>query len=222
MILVFGQVQVYLQSSGTNTSTLFNDVVSGLSPGKNTFVWTASNGICNDSDDIIVWGLSPPVPNANVDQTICSGTVNLTANDVSDYWSVSDPIPPNSVWQEATASGYWTSSNLFVTISNASNFNTTASGISAQTEVAFIWHSVNNFTDYVAGLTHTCELTYTMLVNNNSVTAVVGADMFACGVDLVSNSFTINAIPVLEPLTGFWTQIAGPSSTIVTPTSNKH
>ncbi len=205
--------------SGTNTSTLFNDVVRGLTPGKNTFTWTISNESCSGSDELVVFGLLPPAPYANVDQTVCSGSVNLNANDVTNYWGVVDPVPPNPVWQEATATGYWTSTNPLVTFGNSTNFNTTASGISIQTEDAFIWHSVNNFTDYVAGLTRTCELMDTMLVYNNSVTATAGSDIFECGVDLVANSFELNAVPAILPMTGLWNQISGPASTIVTPAS---
>ncbi|MCF6364640.1 MAG: Ig-like domain-containing protein [Bacteroidales bacterium] len=205
--------------SGTNTSTLFNDIVRGLTPGKNTFTWTISNETCSASDNLVVFGLLPPTPYANVDQTICSGTVNLNGNNVANTWTVVDPVPPNPVWQEAIATGYWTSTNPLVTFTNASNFNTTASGISMQTEDAFIWHSVNNFTDYVAGITRTCELVDTMLVYNNSVTSTAGSDIFECGIDLVANSFNLNAVPAVAPMSGVWSQISGPASTILTPAS---
>ena len=134
---------------------------------------------------------------------------------------MTDPVPPNTIWQEATATGYWTSSNPLITFTNATSFNTSAGIISPQTQAAFIWHSVNNFTDYVSGIAvPACELTDTMLVYNNSVTATAGADKVVCGIEFMSNSFTINAVPVLAPLTGLWTQISGPASNISTPASN--
>ncbi|MCD4791765.1 MAG: gliding motility-associated C-terminal domain-containing protein [Bacteroidales bacterium] len=208
------------ESSGTNTSTLFNDVVHGLVRGKNTFTWTISNEACNGSDQVVVWGLLPPDPFANVDQTDCIGDVDLNANDVSDYWSVVDPVPPNPVWQEATATGYWTSNVMGVTFDNASNFSTTAHNVPANgaTPTMFIWHSLNDFTDHVAGLDYQCELTDTMFYYNHAVTSVAGPDGQRCGIQGVGAVYTLGATPVTSPETGLWTTVFAPGATIVTPT----
>ncbi len=208
------------ESSGTNTSTLFNDIVYGLTPGKNTFTWTVSNESCSDSDEMVVWGLLPPAPFANVDQTICSSDVNLNANDVSNYWSVVNPLPPFDILQEAAATGYWSANVLGVTFDNASDFNTTAHNIPANGAIPtmFIWHSLNNFTDHATGITRQCVLTDTMFVYNNSVTSVAGPDGQECGIQEVGASYTLMATPVTSPHTGVWSAVFAPGATIVNPT----
>ncbi|NPA67508.1 MAG: hypothetical protein GXO50_02755 [Chlorobi bacterium] len=207
-------------SSGTNTSTLANDIVRGLSTGRNTFTWTLTNGICSNSDDIVVWNLLPPAPNADLDQTICDDSTSLNANNVTGHWYFEDPVPPNDIWQEGYYSGYWSAwPSGIVTFENTSLTNTSVTGIPQQTEVSFIWHSVHDFSDYVAGITRQCELTDTMTVFNNTVVAEAGSDGFVCGVEGPGATYNLGATQVNPPMSGYWSPVINPGpSVIVTPT----
>ena len=207
-------------SSGLNTSTLANDIVHGLSTGRNTFTWTLTKGICSNSDNIVVWNLLPPTPNADIDQTVCDDSTSLNANNVTGHWYFEDPAPPNTLWQEGYYSGHWTAwPTGVVTFENNTLTNTYVTGIPQQNEVSFIWHSVHDFTDYVAGITKQCELTDTMTVFNNSVSSEAGSDGFVCGVEGPGASYTLGATQVNPPMSGFWSPVINPGpSTIVAPT----
>ncbi|RLD50891.1 MAG: hypothetical protein DRI94_07510, partial [Bacteroidetes bacterium] len=207
-------------SSGTNTSTLANDIVRGLSTGRNTFTWTLTQGICSNSDNIVVWNLLPPTPNADINQTICDDSTALNANNVNGHWYFEDPAPPNTVWQEGYYSGYWSAwPTGVVTFENNTLTNTSVTGLPQQNEISFIWHSVHDFDDYVAGITRQCELTDTMTVFNNSVVAEAGSNGFVCGVEGPGATFNLGATQVNPPMSGFWSPVINPGpSIIVTPT----
>jgi len=206
--------------SGLPTSTLFDDVVRGLTTGRNVFTWTLSNAHCSDSDDLVVWNLLPQTPSANIDQVICDDSTSLNANDVTDYWNFIN-LNNGDTLQEGTMWGYWSDWPLgLTTIVDNTLTTTSVTGVPVQTEVFYIWNSVHDFTDYEINFTKQCVLTDTMSVFNNSVTAEAGSDGFVCGIEGIGAEYQLGATQVNNPLTGFWTPVINPGpSTIITPSA---
>jgi len=67
--------------------------VSGLSNGPNVFRWKVSNGVCpSDSADVTIFvDVAPTAADAGVDQSICSDTISLNANDPilgTGFWTI--------------------------------------------------------------------------------------------------------------------------------------
>jgi len=137
-----------IQNSLLNTST-----VSGLGLGANTFRWTATQGICSASSDVIISNNGVPVP------TTIGGGEYCQADGVG----ISGTPPVGN------QTGLWTTGGAGI-IAVATDFNTTVSNLSNVTDNIFRW----TLTD--KGCSSFDELTIT----NNSVTAVAGGPQTLC------------------------------------------
>ncbi len=206
-------------STGGNTSTLYNDVVRNLTRGKNTFTWTIDNGTCNASDNLIVWDNLPnPNPNAGADQTICADSTTLAANSITrnNVWyntAMTDTLQWGYSTQEWTSAG---GGNIISPVSTNTWVKTLATGNNY-----FIWHAYYHFEDKVNSQFQTCELTDTVLIYNNAVTASAGSSPpIQCGVEGPGAQYQLNAVAATAPNIGFWTAVINPGpSTIVTPSA---
>ncbi|HOZ86408.1 MAG TPA: gliding motility-associated C-terminal domain-containing protein, partial [Bacteroidia bacterium] len=64
-----------LSAQGTSTA-----IVSGISTGTNTFLWTYNNGVCPSSTAIaVIYRDDFPIANAGVSQTVCAAGTTLAA-----------------------------------------------------------------------------------------------------------------------------------------------
>ncbi len=75
----------WTQLSGTGTTTYNNRfspnaTISVSDYGSYTFQWTEINGLCSDSDDIIINFYEPPTPSAGTDDETCSLSYTLLAS----------------------------------------------------------------------------------------------------------------------------------------------
>ena len=206
-------------STGGVTSSIYNDVVRNLTRGKNTFTWTLTKERCSDSDDLVVWDNLPyPDPDAGADQTICSDSTTLAANSItrSNVWYDlnGDTLQYGYSTQEWTVWGTGT-------IDDPTSTNTWVHDIPAQSQTAFIWHAYYHFTDSVADYRQTCELTDTVYIYNNSVTAQAGTEPnVICGVEGPGAEYTLHATQVYPPMSGIWTPVFNPGpSVILTPSA---
>jgi len=90
-----------------------NAVATNLSVGFNLFTWTVTNGCATSVSSIVITRNDDVTPaNAGTDQTVCSATAQLSAN---------QPIVGTGQWTVIAGSGVFANSSLF---------NTTVSGLS--------------------------------------------------------------------------------------------
>jgi hypothetical protein len=214
---------ILFRSTALNTSTLGSDIAYNLPYGRNSLIWTVTNGYCNDNDQVIIWNNLPPTPTTMADVTICADSVNITANYVADPLNARGPWPSvGPVEQEGYITQEWTSLTG-VTFTSSSSENTMARGLLAG-DNALTWNSRFHFTDYttIPVFTQTCALTDDVVITNNEVSLPSASDLFTqCGDDVTGASFNLNATAVSPPLYGSWSRISGPLGTnIVDPTLN--
>ena len=74
------------------TPSLFNSLVSNLSPGVNVFQWTVNNGMCSNSDQVQVINNQITSINTGLDFTLC--------NDYTEF-----PIEENNTWSYLSGCG---------------------------------------------------------------------------------------------------------------------
>ena len=160
-----GAGSIQFVTTGANTSTLYNDIVTSLTTGRNSFTWTVTDGYCYDSDIMVVWN-NLPNPQASVMndlQVICDDEAQLLG-------SPSDlPEPVPSIYSYYY--GEWTTTSG-VTIAQPSSYNTWVYGLPEQQSSFFVWHVYNNFDDGIYA--QTCETTDTIEIYNNTVHADAG------------------------------------------------
>ncbi len=146
-----------ISGSGTiqNTSNASTSV-SGLSNGANVFRWTIPGASCgNVSDDVTIVVQSPPSTSAaGQDQTICSTSTSLAAN---------NPITGNGTWTVISGSA---------TFSNANSPTTTVSGLS--TGVNVLRWSISN------GVCTASTDDVTIIVTASPATPSAGSDQTIC------------------------------------------
>lgn len=167
-----------------------NATVSGLGLGANVFEWTIDNGACPDaltSDTMVITVFEGAVSPADAgpDQSICStqSAVTLDGN---------NPIAP--------ASGVWTVISGSGTFANASNPNTTVSGLSVGENV-FEWTVDNG-----ACSGFTSDQVSIFVFDENLPAANAGADQELC---LPQTTTSLEAVAPIFPATGQWTVISG-------------
>lgn len=86
-----GQWTVISGSGTFINDTLYNTSVLNMSKGENIYKWTITNTTCISEDIVTVNNDIPTLPDAGVDQTICSNTTTLNPNTPSigiGTWSV--------------------------------------------------------------------------------------------------------------------------------------
>ena len=163
--------------------TLYNTAVTNLAQGATQFRWTVSLAACTEIDDVIITN-NQITATAGVDQTTCSDFwPNLDGNDVA-----------------GLGTGIWTSIGNTANITNPTLYNTAVTGLDA---------GVNTFRWSVTSNAEGCTDFDEVAINNNGVTATVGADFETC-----DPSITLSAVDP-TPNTGYWTQTSGNAAVIV-------
>jgi PKD repeat protein len=165
--------------------------VTGLLPGVYTFRWTISlTGCTSSSDDVIITIYdNPTAANAGPDQTICTSSTTMAANNA------------------LIGTGLWTKqSGPAATITNPSSPTTTITGLIAGTYV-FKW-TISN------GNCPSSEAVVQIIVTPFPTASNAGPDQILCaatGTVLAANSPFTGA--------GLWSQVGGNPCTIVSPGS---
>jgi gliding motility-associated-like protein len=157
-------------------------LVTGLTLGSNEFIWNVSNGMCLNSDTVVVTlNLTPTTPNAGADVAICSNVNSILLSGNSPSIGVSQ----------------WGTTGTAV-ISNPNDSIVTVSGLSVGVNT-FIY-SIDN-----GG----CILYDTVEVLVNPVpTADAGSDQFATASTPVVIGGTIPGSGGMAPYTYEWTPAA--------------
>ncbi|MBL7963022.1 MAG: gliding motility-associated C-terminal domain-containing protein [Flavobacteriales bacterium] len=189
--------------SGTGTIVSPNSpstALTGLSIGVNTFRWTVSNGPCanaltTDEVSIIIYDGSEPPANAGPDQSLCTPNTST---------SLAGSVP------NFPASGTWTLVSGTGLLADATDPNTTVTGLSVGANV-FEWTITNG--PCPGGLT-TDQVTILVFDENNPV-ADAGPDQQLC---TPTTTTAMAGSNVIFPATGTWTLVAG-LGTIVDPSS---
>ncbi|MFM2284649.1 MAG: hypothetical protein RLZZ543_146 [Bacteroidota bacterium] len=73
-----GSWQIIEGTATIETPTDGQSLISDVSNGTNSFVWTISNGVCSSSDTVIVVALTLPSVSITSDTSICEGQTSLT------------------------------------------------------------------------------------------------------------------------------------------------
>ncbi|MCB0760853.1 MAG: gliding motility-associated C-terminal domain-containing protein [Flavobacteriales bacterium] len=181
-----------IQGSGTIVDpTDPNTAVMVLGEGENIFEWQIDNGPCppnvsTDQVSIFVYPWNQAAANAGPDQDICSDnpTTVLAAN--------STTFPASGMWSVVSGSG---------TFADASDPNTTVSGLSVGINV-LEWTIDNGPCD-----PSTTSDQVTILVFDASLAfADAGSDQTICS---SAGSIIMSANDPVNPATGVWTVISG-------------
>ena len=183
-------------SATISNPTQPNSTVSGLSAGQNIFIWTLSNGTCQDydSDTVIVTVTTPSsdVADAGLDSAYCAQSV-VTLNAVA----------------PSVGGGYWSQTpsqaSLGAVIDNPTDTATTVSNLMPGVTYTFTWTLTNGgCVDYSSD-----QVLITIDVLPTNV-AYAGEDTILCG----GNAVQLDGLA--PPIgTGFWT--TNDTATIVTP-----
>jgi len=135
-------------------SSNYQTIVSNLSLGIDTLIWTITNGVCTSVDTAIITSIELPEAFAGVDQTICGDSVLLEA------------VNPT------IGSGIWTSTNPSVIFADSSNFQTTVNNLSFGVDTLF-WTTNNGL----------CIAADTVIITSfeQASIAEAGEDQTVCG-----------------------------------------
>jgi gliding motility-associated-like protein/uncharacterized repeat protein (TIGR01451 family)/fimbrial isopeptide formation D2 family protein len=185
----------------TSTATISNptqpgSTVSGLGIGQNIFVWTLSNGTCQDYDnDTIIITVTTPssdIADAGLDSAYCTQSV-VTLNAAA-------PSVGGGYWSQTPSQG-----SLGSVIDNPTDTSSTVSNLMPGVTYTFTWTLTNGgCVDYSSDQV---LITIDILPSN---VAYAGEDTILCG----GNSVQLNGLA--PPIgTGFWT--TNDTATIVTP-----
>ena len=177
--------------------------VSGLSLGTNTFRWTVNNGPCPgavtfDEITIVVFPVSQPTVNAGPDQSFCFTSTPISAT-----------LAGSAI--TAPGTGLWTVVSGTATFANASNPNTTVTGLSLGNNV-LQWTASNGTCDPSVN-----DQMIITVFNGNISTAFAGPDGAICA---PATTYTMSATAAVAPSTGLWTQTSGPSGAAISNTSS--
>lgn len=191
-----------IQGSGTIVSANSPTTsITNLGVGLNIFRWTVNNGPCAngvtfDEVSIFVFAGQQAAANAGPDQQLCSTNPNTT-------------LAANTVIFPGT--GQWTVVQGAATFADATNPNTTVSGLTIGTNI-LRW-TINNGP---CNPSNTFDDVAIVVFNNAQLPANAGADFDACtsqaSVTLVGNAFT-------APATGQWSLASG-TATITSPNAS--
>ncbi len=145
--------------SSVNASVIFTDatnyqtVVSNLSFGVDTLIWTVTNGICTSVDSVFITSNILLVTNAGEDLTICGNSTLLAA---------SNP---------ANGTGVWTSLNASVLIAEPSNPLSAVSNLSFGVDT-LVW---------TVTIGACISVDSVFITSNNLLVANAGEDQTNCG-----------------------------------------
>ncbi len=140
-------------SATIHNPSLHNSLISGIAAGSTIQVrWTTTNALCELFDDVIISRLTF-YAYAGIDQTICSNSTTLNAN---------NPAPGTGFWEVIQGSGVF---------ANPSNYNSELTNINPGINIL-------RWTVNVQGFIESDEVTIT---NNSTTTAIAGGDETVCG-----------------------------------------
>ena len=120
---------IYIPEKGFGIR-LENDIIRNLTTGRNTLRWTITKGKCIDSDEIVVWNNLPPTPYANIDQTVCSSSAQMSSSPSN------LPLPQPNIHSYYYAD--WTKNGIG-TVATPSAYNTWVHDIPQQIGTYFIF-----------------------------------------------------------------------------------
>ncbi len=177
-----------------------NTAITNLTIGENIFLWTVSNGPCNnplttDLVSIFVYDVNNPVADAGTDQQICTPVTSATLAG-SSY-----TFPATGTWTLASGQG---------TITDPSDPNTTVTDLGIGVNV-FTWTVSNG--PCANGLTS--DDASILLFDLNSPPAAAGPDQSQC---TPNTSTTMAANNATAPGTGVWSVAQG-SANFIDPAS---
>lgn len=162
--------------------------VTGLGQGTNVFRWTIDNGACtpptSSQVSIRVFSNTQPAANAGPDQQLCSPTTSTTL-------AGNAPIAP--------ASGLWTVVSGTGTFANATQRNTTVSGLSIG--VNRLRWTINNGPCTPPSTSDEVDI---IVFNPASPNANAGPNQQVCAA-----TATLAGNSPLAPATGTWTVVSG-------------
>ncbi len=218
------------RSTNSTTSPNPQDTIYNLLRGKNTLTWTLSRTVrgvtCTDQDELIIWDNLPVDPDAGVDQTVCEDSAYLTANPDAPRVYFLDSTNSDTV-QVTWIDDFWTTVGGVASFADAGQPSTWIYSLPPGPTNA-VWHKVRNFVDSMTGFTQQCELTDTVVIYNNAVTAVAGdiPGQPICGTEDTGAYVVLNATPVSPGQTGYWVYVTGPSTPVFdntnSPTTGVH
>jgi hypothetical protein len=156
-----------------------------------TFKYTLSDGSCNSSDNAVINVLATPTTaDAGTDQTVC-----ITDGSASTAITLAGNSP-------SVGTGSWTRSPSTGTISSASAYNATVTGLTPGL-YTYTWTISNG----------NCTSADVVLIRVSKVTAKsAGADQSVCG-----STATLAAEAVTSGI-GTWSQVSGPNTATITST----
>ncbi|MEI9933746.1 MAG: hypothetical protein WDM71_02600 [Ferruginibacter sp.] len=173
-------------------SSLYNTTITNLVTGKYVFCWTTSFSNCSQSKDSVLITIDsiPTKANAGMDDTICSSTINLSAN------------------KALTGNGLWSliSGSPDCVITNPALESTTVTGLTAGAYL-FQWKISNG----------ACSASLDTMQVNVTATATVanaGQDQFLCAV----NNISLAGNKAITGK-GIWTLIPDTNSIIIADSS---
>lgn len=176
--------------SGNGTLVDSSQATSLFTPigtGNTTLIWNTVNGVCSDSDTVIISTLSPVPANAGIDTSICGDTLILYGSDPG-----------------TGATGTWSVLNGTGTFSSVNDSNATVSGLTYNVTTSLIW---------TVGDTACSSSDTINIIAKEIPVAEAGTDTTICDsvIPLIGN------LPVSGPGTsGSWSILSG-SGTIANP-----
>ncbi len=205
---VFGQWSITHGHGYFDQATSNSTLVTGLGYDTNIFRWTVHNITegCISTDDVYIHNALPSAAQVGPDREVCDRYTVISANN--------PPRASNKWWTVYTGGGTITGETC------ANYFCTAQIDNMADGENAFVWHVNTVYTGpivpYTATNPYTCELTDTIRIINNRVTASAGADIYVC-----ADTAQLLATPV-EGATGYWLTPVGTFASNGGITSTKH
>jgi len=200
----------FSSESIVTTTTHPSPSVYNLKRGSNFFRWTIDNGVCEDTEQIVVYNdlpseavINDPAGTGRI--TECSETIDIS----------SQPIDGDDV-------GFWEEISLYgVSLSSTSTSNTTVSGIPEQEEAQIQWTVTHTGVHPDIGiLSNECSLKDEIYLLNNSITAyAMDNEPYICATPGGTAETNITAT-LTEPLaSGLWSKNDGDISIIVNENS---
>lgn len=183
------------QVSGPNTATINNSsspstTISNLQPGTYVFSWTISNNGCTNSSSVTITVTpGPTTANAGSNISLCNvSSATLAGN---------NPTSGTGAWTQVSGPA--------ATITNASQFNTTVTGLTPGIYI-FRWTISNSS---CTASTDDVQVT----ISAPATVSNAGPNQLICGTTatLAGNNATVG--------TGVWTQLSGATVSITNPTS---
>jgi PKD repeat protein len=209
-------------SPGTGSGQIANPnaaqtLVTGMSPGQNTFIWVVNGNPCANTDTISIYVSAASQVSAGPDTMVCGNSLQLLGSNPlmgTGTWSsngpgvnFSDPNDPNAVAQGLTPGTYglvWTVADMGCTRSDTQLVTVTPAVAAAYSfggsgfVVNFSDNSVNAttwFWDFGDGATSSLQNPSHTYTQSGSFTACLIAGN-VCGMDTLCRSLSIGSVGI--------------------------